>query len=235
MTPYYDEGGITIYCGDCREIVPAIVGYTVVVTDPVWPNALPALQGSHDPWALLAESAQSWIATRAALHLGCNSDPRILQAIPPRFPFFRVAWLQYALASHRGRLLYTSDVAYLFGDPPPSRPGRRVVPGVVTDALTNAQQGISTEHPTPRRLRHVNWLIEWWSDETDTILDPFLGSGTTLRAAKDLGRKAIGIEIEERYCELAVKRLSQQVLFSGTGTGTGRGTMNDRKTFRHEA
>jgi site-specific DNA-methyltransferase (adenine-specific) len=55
-------------------------------------------------------------------------------------------------------------------------------------------------------------LVELLSEPGETILDPYCGTGTTLRAAKDLGRKAIGIEIEERYCEIAVKRLAQEVL-----------------------
>lgn len=68
----------------------------------------------------------------------------------------------------------------------------------------------STPHPAPFPLMLAKRAIE--TTPAETILDPFMGSGTTLRAAKDLGRKAIGIEIEERYCEIAAKRLRQQVL-----------------------
>jgi hypothetical protein len=67
-------------------------------------------------------------------------------------------------------------------------------------------------HPTQKPVRLMRWCVERYTDPVATILDPFMGSGTTLRAAKDLGRKAIGIEIEERYCEIAAKRMSQMVL-----------------------
>ena len=69
-------------------------------------------------------------------------------------------------------------------------------------------------HPTQKPLGLFKWCLGLpWAKQATTILDPFMGSGTTLRAAKDLGRKAIGIEIEERYCEIAVNRLRQGVLF----------------------
>jgi len=67
-------------------------------------------------------------------------------------------------------------------------------------------------HPCPKPLKAWKLLLSNISLEGQTVLDPFMGSGTTLRAAKDLGRKAIGIEIEEKYCEIAVKRLAQGVL-----------------------
>ncbi len=68
------------------------------------------------------------------------------------------------------------------------------------------------EHPTQKPIEVMKWAIQQAPDNCIAILDPFMGSGTTLRAAKDLGRKAIGIEIEEKYCEIAVKRLAQGVL-----------------------
>lgn len=68
------------------------------------------------------------------------------------------------------------------------------------------------DHPCPKPLPLMRELVSLFTDSGDIILDPFMGSGTTLRAAKDLGRRAIGIEIEERWCEAAAKRLSQEVL-----------------------
>jgi len=67
-------------------------------------------------------------------------------------------------------------------------------------------------HPTQKPLKVLEHIIKLASDEGDTVLDPFLGSGTTAVASKLLNRKCIGIEISEKYCEIAVKRLSQQVM-----------------------
>ena len=81
---------------------------------------------------------------------------------------------------------------------------------IVGDSFRHGQPG-KVDHPTQKPLRVFMPLIVASSNEGDLVLDPFMGSGTTLRAAKDLGRRAIGIEIEEKYCEIAAGRLKQGV------------------------
>ena len=221
MTPYYQEDGITIIHGDCREVLPTLGRLEACITDPIWPGNSVFL--GVEPYSLFQEALDLIQADRLVAHLGCDSDPRFLRGVPERWPFLRVCWLEYACPSYKGRVLYGSDVAYVFGSPPSPRPGAMVLPGKTVSSRSDRQfqrkngrnksftiRAGDLPHPTPRRLQHVRWLVKWFGGES--VIDPFCGSGTTLRAAKDIGCQAIGIEIEERYCEIAAKRLSQKVL-----------------------
>lgn len=208
MKPYYNEAGITIYHGDSRQILPMLPRVNTIITDPTWPNATANLFGRDDPQGMLRDVLALCSSTRLAIQLGCDSDPRFLQAVPLRWQFFRVCWLDVARPNYKGRLLDGATPAYLFGTPPKSRPGAQVIPGMCRDASSSGKE---SAHPCPRKIFHLRWLTRCWSEPEDTILDPFMGSGTTLLAAKDLEHPAIGIEIEERYCEMAAKRLNQCV------------------------
>jgi hypothetical protein len=224
MKPYYEEFGVRIFCGDSRDLVPQMEAESII-TDPVWPNSV--FESVVSPQLLLAESLKSAAVQRIAIHLGCDSDPRFLQAVPLKWPFLRVCWLDYARPSYKGRILYGSDIAYVFGDPPKAAKGRTVLPGKCMAQKTGFRiqkeiGGRSTthryqdnkrfsgrHHPCPRRIQHVQWLCNWFGGAS--VLDPFGGSGTTAVACKQLGIPCTMIEIEERYCEIAVKRLAQGV------------------------
>lgn len=236
MKPYFQEGCVTIYCGDAREILGEIEA-EAIITDPVWPNASKLLQGATAPRQLLAETlaCAGVSAQRVVVHLGCASDPRFLTAVPERFPFIRTCWLELSVPSYAGRVLVGSDVAFVFGAAPPSRPGARVLPGrcisTTADGLRgngrNKDRRLSAEgvqlrgdslaamlpHPCPRKLTHVRWLVKWFGGAA--VVDPFMGSGTTAVACKAMGVQFVGIEIEERYCEMAVERLRQRTLEFG--------------------
>jgi hypothetical protein len=226
LKPYYQHAGITIYHGDCREVLPKIGITESVITDPIWPNCEHIFPGI-DAKELLAQALCHVLkAKRVVIHLGINSDPRFLLAVANSWRFLRVCYLAYAVVGYSGRVLRDAEVAYIFGEPPPSKPGQRVLPGrtIAADVVAtkangdkcwgrHRESGLDTSHlphPTARNLQHCRWLIKWFGGES--ILDPFAGSGTTLAAAKTLGRRAIGIEIEEKYCEIAAKRLSQEML-----------------------
>ena len=209
MNPYYSDSHVTIYCGDCREIVPSLAPATVV-TDPVWPNFHPDLVGSDDPWSLWSDflGLLPLSVNLLVVWLGCQSDPRFLANVPDRLPFLRMQYLRRAVPSYNGRCLVSGDVAYAFGEWPPSRDGARVIPGECGRVTSDPSR--RQNHPSARNEDHAKWLLRWWGN--GVVLDPFMGVGTTLVAAKYHQGKAIGIEIEERYCEIAARRCSQEVL-----------------------
>jgi hypothetical protein len=230
MKPYYEHAGITIYHGDARELVSTITAESII-TDPVWPNSV--FPNVTNPEGLLEETLLKLTTSepkipRIVIHLGIDSDPRFLDAVPDCWPFFRICWLEYAIPGHKGRILYSGDVAYIFGTPPRAKPGAMVLPGKIISTKSDpgfkrhsgrngrnknyTRTGASEllSHPAPRRLQHVRWLCKWFAGAS--VLDPFAGTGTTGLACKCLQIPCTLIEIEEKYCEIAATRLSQEVL-----------------------
>lgn len=212
MKPYYQDSHVTLYHGDCREVLPQLTPASVIITDPVWPNCPEGLlQGSDDPRGLFHDmiGALPALPLRMVVVMRHDSDPRFLTVVPDALPFFRLQVLPYALPSYIGRKLGGDEFAYCFGKPIPSAPGQRVIPGYAPKAQPSRR--VNNGHPCSRTLDHFRWLMRWWMTGDDVVLDPFAGSGTTLHAAKDHGHRAIGIEIDERYCEIAANRLAQHV------------------------
>lgn len=212
MTPYYEQDGIVIYHGDCREVMPTLQA-EVVITDPVWPNCPPGLiAGSEDPYGLWADICRVLPSPlrQMVVVMRNDSDPRFLAAVPASLRFQQVTWLQYVMPGYLGRVLGGNECGYVFGEAVKRVEGRKVIPSISPKAqpLDRPKNG----HPCSRAQVHMDWLVTWFSDPHETILDPCCGSGKTLVAAKRLGRKGIGIDIEERWCELAASELAQGAL-----------------------
>jgi site-specific DNA-methyltransferase (adenine-specific) len=204
MKPYYEHAGITIYHGDCREILPD-VDVDAICADPPYGVGKDYGEGCVDSletfqWAvkLVAEYGSpsgvffpvcrtydlpirpQWTAIWAKTY---GSSGLIAYPIYPHWEGIALYNLKGDYAGNNG---HRSDVFHF--------------------APEKAQ---GSGHPTPKPLDLLIALVEFLPGQT--ICDPFMGSGTTLRAAKEIGKSAIGIEIEEKYCEIAAKRLSQEV------------------------
>jgi len=214
VKPYYESGGITIYHGDCREVLPD-VSADVLVTDPPYGIAH-ASNRQDSAWRneVIANdestSFRDWVLTR------WGDRPAIVfgtwKVIRPLLTRAVLVW-DKGPASGMGDLSFpwknSHEEIYVLGRGFEGHRGESVLKGYTV--VTWASMGRC--HPNEKPIGLLVDLIT--KCPPGTILDPFMGSGTTLRAAKDLGRKAIGIEIEERYCEIAAKRLSQEVLPMG--------------------
>lgn len=208
LEPYYENNGITIYHGDCREILPSIGKVDLVLTDPPYginfQSNYRKIKHSHiagDLFLPLKEIALAVKSAKRAAYVFCRWD-NLTEMPKPKSVLVWVKnnWSMGDLSHEHGRQ-WEAICFY----PGPAHEFTKRIPDIIHSARTG--NGL---HPTQKPVSLMAKLIS--CNVGELVLDPFMGSGTTLRAAKDLGRKAIGIEIDERYCEIAVNRLRQEVL-----------------------
>lgn len=222
LTPYYQEDGITIYHGDCRDILPSLKADVLVTDPPYGVNiGMPDVgrngrSGKHGlrkgPYAIYQDTYENFCdIVVPSLHHALTLVKRGAIFSGPHFQELPKADVLGGVCckagSGRHRWGFKTFLPVLFyGTDPLLQYGAR--PNVIHSSAVAEPNG----HPCPKPLPWLSWLVNLTSLPHETILDPFMGSGTTLLAAKDLSRPAIGIDIEERYCEIAAKRLSQGVL-----------------------
>lgn len=211
MKPYYQDDAVTIYHGDCRDVLPTLPKVDLVLTDPPYglagdltdKNDYESFQDNADEvTALVLEVLKTAKTERFVMTPG---QSQMFKYPPP----LAVGAFYYPAGSGSCSWGFVGwQPIFYYGKDPYLQRGK----GRAMNSHSSTEQAEKWGHPCPKPIGAWSWLMNRASFKGETILDPFMGSGTTLRAAKDLGRKAIGIEIEEKYCEIAAKRMAQEVL-----------------------
>ncbi len=218
MKPYYQDDYATIYHGDCREILPTLEKVDLVLTDPpygikITRSAKVVGTSSHKSRKATNEDSDDAAPDDALIALVMASSKN--QIIFGANYFWQCFYSSpcYVIWDKRGNLPPVPFADTEFAWTSFNRMSRKYT--VINHGfIKDAKEG--REHPTQKPLMLFKFILSDFTKPDETILDPFMGSGTTLRAAKDLGLQSIGIEIEEKYCEIAAERLRQEVLaFAG--------------------
>lgn len=215
--PYYQDGHVTIYHADCRLIMPAMTAETfdLMLTDPPYGIGADQTQEKRG-------GKQSGKALYPSRSYGSeNWDSAVVEE-----------WVMFlARRLCRKQIIFGGN----YYDLPPAKcwlvwdkvNGENTYADCEL-AWTNLEKAVRRKvhqwhgmirkgqevrfHPTQKPLEVMSWALAQAGDDVATVLDPWMGSGTTLRACKDAGKRAIGIDREERYCEIAAKRMHQEVL-----------------------
>lgn len=238
--PYYQDDLVTLYHGDCRKALASMADreVDVVITDPPYDertHAMARSEGGEAPaggrllsgakakfhaythaeqlaiFAEMGRVTRRWVVATVATDTAFRFE---VDEKPPGLRLLRVgAWIKTnpmpIFSGDRPAMGWEPIVYFHRDDLKPAWNGG----GKAANFVLPSSQG--TGHPTSKPLAMVAEWVRLFSNPGDTVLDPFVGSGTTLRAAKDEGRSAIGWEVDERYCEIAAKRLAQDTLFGG--------------------
>lgn len=215
MTPYYADGRTTIYHGDARDLMPHLTA-DVILTDLPYGIGV-AYDGYDDTADALDELARDAVplmrAAAPVVAFTCGV-PNIWRYPPADWV---LCWYQSNAFAATGRWGFNAwQPLLVYGTDPylRRRQGRR--PDVILESVTGEDVWTRGLHPCRKPLAPWRTILRRVSpDESDIVLDPFMGIGTTLAAAKYTGRRAIGIEQSERYCEAAAQRLAQDVLDFG--------------------
>lgn len=235
IAPYYQDDAVTIYHGDNREILPSLSSVGLVVTSPPYnlngdgnvstgtafrnlgkgyasyaddmPHDLYVGWQRHTLrllWATLADDGAIYYNHK--VRVGGERCKFPHELVPTDLPIRQqIIWDRGSGFNRQFTYYVPRHEVILLIAKPAFRTNTRSVDDVW--AISFETGG---EHPAPFPLRLASMAIN--TTNAELVLDPYMGSGTTLRAAKDCGRKAIGIELDERYCEIAAKRMGQEVL-----------------------
>jgi site-specific DNA-methyltransferase (adenine-specific) len=243
VTPYYSDDAVTIFHGDCRQVLPALGDCAdLIVTDP--PYSLSIEGSTHQrkkgkgarrfdffegdgSWADMTSDVLSALriasTTRVrAAYVWCGHrqfGPILDQYERDGWATRFLVWTKPCPAPAPPGVGWDSAAelcvyAYREGRKWTPPTGTKAPNVIVADSYRYGAVG-KLDHPTQKPPPTAQRPIEFSSEADDMVLDPYMGSGTTLRVAKDLGRKAIGIERYEPYCEIAARRMGQEVLDLG--------------------
>lgn len=205
MQPYYEDQLVTIYHGDSLEILPTLAPGMVVVTDQPYGTGWVRGGGKKAGEFNAKHEKPDWDVWDLAWIAMLNAPKRIAAFTPVGKCEELCAVLPRPVVLHYKKTNVRPGAA----DREPIVVSPPVDPREWKKAAYN---GDAPFHPCQKPLEIMKWLIDSVSDEGDTILDPFGGSGSTGRASKDLGRRCILIEREEKYCEVAARRMAQEAM-----------------------
>lgn len=218
MTLYYEDESVQLHHGDCREIFEWTRA-DVLVTDPPY-GVHHAKYGVNEP-DIAGETRTGRASDRVLTmeHVSAREDALRIWGSKPAVVFgswraprpdrtrMRLIWDKGSISSGGVHPWRPSDEEiYILGDWPNPKGSGGDQPSIIRNRTLLGLD--RPHHPTPKPVALMEYLVS--CSPAGMIADPFAGSGSTLIAARNLGRKAIGVELEERYCELIVKRISQQ-------------------------
>lgn len=240
MSVYYQDENVTLYHGDCREVLPSVTADSLITDPPYaiqkngemlgfvsanWSEKATHSRGyaDHDPVAFAALMREAFVMAHEILPEGATGiafcgnrtfHQMVTQIETVGFqPLDVLVFASQGVAKSTTTLAPGHEIASLFRK---AGPPRHLNPDWKRSNRVDIRKPREDiDHPTPKPVTWMEVAVGLASDAGDVVLDPFAGSGSTLRAAVNLGRKAIGVELDERYCEVIAKRMDQYALDFG--------------------